>query len=502
MPPVHVFVGHNSSFDYYAGRSGRLASSQGAVVRFGASRYLWERAYDGTNYWGTDPGGRAANSWGTGHRLDLASGDRTATQHATAVESFINSSVPGYTATRDGASLEITGPDACTIGTGWDSATRGGLEGSTHARVDGTGYAEGPTNGVFCQRLQVSAARELVGLKVLFGGTVSTAMRFWLRNGSSTEPDGTLIYDFGTGVASSDGWLELPVTNTTIELAASTNVWLIWADDQNSTQLAFYPQADSEHDWTGDMLEITAGESSDPDTAPSSAAPSGLTTATESTTFYLTAALVFGGTEGDGSHFSATNTGILGIHDPLPVTSIDADDVLLSAWITPPYEGMRHVNTEYCAGTTHTTDAQWRVGAAQGGTTSPASSRDINGATLLADNGNVTGTATSQWVPGGTTTDVAINSSSALWIMGTHPTGAGNDAPVLYTSAGDLGPIDAPHDWQYDGSANAEVEAVLTSGQDSTAAYPSTMSGTLLIPRLANFPGVRGRYYIPGMVIQ
>ena len=504
MPDVSVRVGNVDAFDYYAARAGRVASFAGAYIRLGSDRYVWARAYDGTSYWGTDPGLRAANSFGTGTRVDLAAGNRTPTQLAAAMATAIDA-LDGWSASSTAGALAVSGPASASIGLSWDASTRGGLEGSHHARVDAAGYVDAPTDGVFAIRWVADYSGPIEALRILVGDTAGTSPRFWVR-ADDAGVLGVLLVDFGrvpTPVV--DQFIEAPPPSSTpVEIVAGTAYWIIYSHDQGGggaspTDIAFYPDTDAAHNgFTGDLLEVTAGESADPDVAPGSAAPM-VTTIVSSSTFYPCFSLTIGGTEGDGSHFSLTDPEEVGTVGT-PATSIDVDDVLLSAFIEMPHE-CRCAGVNVRVGATHT--EQGRLGLAEGGTISPRASRTVVGATTVLDLGQTTGSATNAWI-GGTSADVAIDTSRPTWALFTHPAGAGDEFPVVYSIGGALGAADDYYHWESDASGNAQVESVVLTGShnDADVAYPATVTGSTLSPVLANFPALQILVFARGMVVQ
>lgn len=523
VPHVHAFVGHDGAArDHRAHEVGRATQTQHAHVLLGSTHLLYFLLDDGEQVWGYNP----ASLEGEGGRvavpvtIDISGGDAEDVDAASAVDAAINA-IDGWSSTRTDERLDIAGPGDVTWGRGWDEATHGEASGSHHSRItpgQGT-YGQGPANAPYLLQWVAPATLPVVMLRWVVGSVnVGTGYRWALWTDDGGAP-GDLVADFGrfAGTLTAGRPVEQAGPTTPAVVTQGETYWVMWIHDQPSgadaTDMGFFASSDPDFGgFTGMVLRVLTGISSDPDQELPSTAPA-VTTAIESMTHWPMLTLVLGGNEGDASHFSPTETTVIGIeHVPPAVTGpdnfIDADDVALCGMIMPPWRGMRHVNTEYCAGASNT--LRWRLGALTGGTYTPAGSQTVEGATTLVDNGNIAAGdvgLTEQWIPGETPSDVEVPYGQPYSVIGIHPDGAGDDAPARYHRAGDQAPQRYPIDWRSDAPAdywtagpNYQTESVMITGShtDSTQPISGTVTGDDLEPTLTNAPAVRGLVYVRG----
>lgn len=503
-----------ASFDnrWRAGIEGRYGSTvNGAHTILPANAdgdtdyYLWW-SHDGNNL---DPGDHvAALSGMTGIEVALGSGNHTASARATATCTAIDSaSIDNWTCDPSGAVATITGTiDAVSVEVGGAYTARGSAalwgNHTTAALTNGNPFnAVIAVHGTFddgpavltslCMLLGTAEADDTVRLALYTGGSSVSFVGTALAGECTTSLD-------GSGYAC----CQLDAAET-IALADNTSVWLVGKCDQDggNTHPAFSNVGGAQEDWTNrNLVIVTAGISNDPTVAyPSSLA--GITI-DESNAVVMMAAFETRATPlvGDGSLGGATTNGlVLGVHTDAVLaaseSNLTAPDPgganVFASLTTPSILGMLMTRSEIAAH--DISGGQFRIAEYIGGAIG-----NPNGATLLQDHGQVSGSASMAWVGLNASPEVAIPASTVLH-MGVRGDGGVAIGFAANASPDAADPADDPSDFGRSNSVEYETNTAnpaLSTDDADPFETPFATDADDIAP--TNFPGRGIRFRVAG----
>jgi len=509
LPPASALAAGPEVPYYWAARSGRAGSNYtGAYLLLGGDYVWW--TLDGA---GHDPRLETAELDGlTGHEVALTGGNRTATQVATATAAVIDA-IDGWTCTADDDTLEIAGPAAVTTGASWDDADAGALIGMRASRVDGSGYGEGPISDALAQHLpNPGLALPILAVDVLLGGTVDSSDRFsvalYTAAGSTSPVGEDLVVDLGRIPAAqivADSWARIYLPANLL-VTADQAFWIGLKSELGLTQVGGYGTGSALiGDFTAqNLLHSDQGEASpvDPDaTVPWPSTWTGTTAA--GAAFVCGVRLVVGCSVGDASHHSADDPAIYGVHAGLGDlgSSTNIATHLFVIGEAPPFLGMQRVALGWGVGAVRGT--QPRLGCYDGADVSDPDAPEVDGATVAADAGQLTGSSTMAWEERPVSPAVAwAASEGTAWAGKCDDDITGTDIAFAQgVDAGNADPVDAPMDW----AAVPEYEVFPADSAfdnvDPTEPFDSPFVADPDDARPGNVPAARIRFYCPGITI-
>lgn len=441
---------------YWPAHAGRGANYQDAWITVGDDAYLYFTVDGG----GGDPRPTTAALAGrTGYAVALANGDSP--DDVAAAAAAATSTIPDFAGNSVGANLTIVGRGAAAFGPGWDARGIAGLVGMLSSTGGGTGYGEGPMNGS-CNAacLQPRAADGVLSFIDVYIGTVPGAdqTRYALHRSSSTSDptaDSVVLADFGQIPIArpTNGWVRLWLPQPVLVLAGDI-LWVTWYGDGVTTTDGLYGvgTAGQISTFIDQPFVISTGamptDENDPPVPWVGAV---------NTPFAFVPMIRLGWQSGprvaDASLHSLIDFLIVGSHvDALAnVTILPATDAMLSQTtrVNASIGPVRDAGQRMCVAV-HGTD-QPRMGCYVGADFTDPEIPVITGATLVRDNGRMTGAANDAWVlvPGvGTPMGTAPVVTPVLIHGG--PSGPGSPTTIRYTAFAnwsDSSPLDAPSDW-------------------------------------------------------
>lgn len=510
LAPASTLAAGNDVPSYWATRSGRAVSTYwGAYAPLGAADYLWW-GHEGS----TDPGAWVAALSGlTGHEVTLTAGNRTAEQVATATAAVV-AGITGWSATQAGGDLTITGPAAVTVGPGWDAGAAGAMAGIRSITVAAP-PTEGPITTVIAQHLpNPGIARPIIAVDVFVGTTVNAGDRWrvalWTAVGGTTTPAGeTLLADLGQVAAAqlvSRSWARIPMPAGVV-VNASQDMWLSLKGELNQTDVGVRLSGDPLiGDWTAQNLQEAVGLDIDPDATVAWPVTWPGTTGPQNPVV-IGARLVVARTVHDGSHHSATDPAIFGTHVAVGAlaSTIDLNSHLLMVAPSPPFLGMVIGGEGWAVGAVRGT--QPRLGVFTGGDASEPV--DPDGATLLVDGGQLTGSSTTAWEDR-THAPVAWAASTATsWIAKCDDGTTGTNIAFAQSPAqADASPPETPMDWLPATAGGTPfgseyeifpADSAVYNDTDPTTTFQSPFVADPDDARPTNIPGARILWWIPGI---
>ena len=510
LAPASTLAAGTDVPSYWAARSGRALSTYwGAYAPLGASAYLWW-SHEGS----TDPGAWVAALSGlTGHEVTLSSGNVTDEDVATATAAVIDA-IDGWSTQQAGAALTITGPEAVTVGPGWDAADPGAMVGMRSIDCAAPPI-EGPISTVLAQHLpDPGLALPIIAVDVFIGTTANATDRWrvalWTALGGTDTPVGeTLLADLGQVPASqivSRSWARIPMPPGVV-VTADQAMWLSLKSELGLTDVGGRLTGDALiGDWTAQSLEQDDGaQDIDPDatvawpaTWPGDTGPQN--------PFVCGARLVVATSVHDASHHSEADPAIFGTHvAPGDLGStIDLNSHLLMVAPSPPFLGMVIGGEGWAVGAARGT--QPRLGVMTGGDASEPV--DPDGATLLVDGGQLVGVSTTAWEDR-THAAVAWPASTATaWVAKCNDDATGtNIAFAQSPDQANASPPETPTDWlpAVAGGTPFGSEYEIFPAQsayndtDPTTTFASPFVADPDDARPTNIPGARILWWIPGI---
>jgi hypothetical protein len=530
------WIGSDWVAGFRSARDGAPGSTYyGAYLIVGDADYVWWSHVDEDGVTvGHDPGLDVAELAGlTGHEVALAAGNRTGAQVATATATVIDA-IAAYGCTADGADITVTGTATLSTGTAFASRGAAGYFGSAAERAtgltaDGGSWYSGGLNGnTYATAFTTSAGdKRLVAIDIRLGTTVSAAIRprasIWVVPVSDTDMTGaTLVHDFGQIPAAAivaNTWVRLWVPpDVAAAMAGSTRHALAIKASTTATHVNFENPAASPN-YEGDFATtLVRGD--------------GSMSGDETTAFPATWQ---GGSEAEGSfpfvarviydeapyRGSASFARVWGVHvdaGTLP-NEIDLNSMVGCGAASPAILGAEIDYLEIAIGT-HPVGEQFRCAVSQGGSNADPSLPDPDGASVIWDAGQTTGTGTG-WqritAPTGGSA-IPLAASTLTWILFRSDNDATGitiafslepnwdfsdpeDSPMDFVrpliAGGDPAdgpefewfPVDPPNDDHATNPATPYEAALVGSGGDMTYARPG------------NLPGVRLGIRVPGISV-
>lgn len=455
LPQVEIQLRANTwqpDSDEHASRrvtnGGTLDGSYFAIPSTGAApnRYFWFGTTDGITVRGFDPALTDAALVGyTGTQIVLPAGDSTAEEVAAEVEAALVGAGDYSDVEVIGSAVRFRGEiDASGgfVGTPYDSRGEADIWGSraynpTLAPVGGEGPINGETIAQYGVGPSVAGARvRWIEIWVADPHDPGDQIRLALYvGGTSTNPAGaTLLYDFGqiSGTAI-DQWVRILVPDEVIIEDANADLWVAAKSALADTNIGGASPNALYQNFAAQQLWSSTSMSADP-TEPFE----GTFTAGGGLNINFTIGIRFGYEvppirgAGDlvirwGSHVEATDT---------TLTSIFNFTIYVGSF-SPDIADMFLQSTSVAVGP-HSGAQQPRMGFFTGGVLGTGTT-DANGATLLADLGQISGTGTDQFFTLDSPPDVEVPRASLVWI-GFKGNFAGGTTAIRFDDGGDLGP--------------------------------------------------------------
>ena len=421
-----------------AARNGTYGSTrQGAywLLPGSTNRYVWWSHDDGTGrFVGYDPGDyEAALAGYVGIEVQLAAGNRTAAQVATATRAALNST---YTVSGASANVIIAGgglsPLLADVGEAFVSRGTAGLWGSRGMTPASHGNA---MNDVVCSHA-TSPAEDVVITAIgvhVSGGDMNTPpdpdepIEVALYVGGAAGEAGGAAFAGTTLVAQGSlapdavGYVWLPLTAAqAAEIPASSSLWLCAKGGlgYTTTRTNYHGQGSASSDLTNQQLVVleAGGGAGQIDPTYGVPFPASLAGINVASVFGVT---LMANLEYRTAPFASDGSwgAVLGVHTDDVLGGSQSDllggdplgaNVLMSV-TTPPVQGMELARREIAIGGTHT--GQFRLGIYAGG-----AAEDPDGATLLHDEGQTAGSATNAWVGIDVAPGVSVAASSLVWL--------------------------------------------------------------------------------------
>lgn len=505
LAPASALAAGTNVPSYWAARAGRALSTYwGAYVLLGAGRYLWW-SHEGS----LDPGLWVDALDGlTGHEVALDPGNVTAEDVATATAAVVDA-IDGWATAQDVDELVVAGPEAVTVGPGWDAGSAGAMVGMRSIDCADPPI-EGPISTVLAQHLpNPGLPQPVIAVDVFIGSTANPADRWrvalWTAVGGTDTPVGeTLLADLGQvpeDQVVSRSWARIPMPPGVV-VTADQAMWLSLKSELGLTDVGGRLTGDSLiGDWTAQSLEQDDGtQDIDPDATvawpsewPGDTGPQN--------PFVCGARLVVARTVHDASHHSAIDPAIFGTHVAIGDlgSSIDLDSRLFMVAPSPPFLGMVLLEAGWGVGAVRGT--QPRIGALTGGSaTEPV---DPDGATLLADGGQLTGSSTLAWEYRSLGGVAWPASTPTVWAAKCNDETTGTQIAFAQDpSQGNANPPETPMDWlpaeSSPGLFGSEYEE-FGADNDPTTTFvsPYVTPGSPARPR--NVPAAAFRYMVPGL---
>lgn len=491
---------------YWAARSGRALSTYwGAYVLLGEGAYLWW-SHEGS----LDPGLWVEALDGlTGHEVELGSGNVTAEDVATAT-ALVVAAIDGWSVDQDVGDLEIAGPEAVTVGPGWDEADPGATVGMRSLSVSAF---EGPITTVIGQHLpDPGLALPIVAVDVYLGSAAVVGDRWRLAlytaTGSATPTGETLVVDLGQIPAAEIGtnrWARIPLAAA---VTADQALWCVIKGNVGTTLVGGRLTGDAAiGDWTAQALQQGDGGGTPISTDPAVAWPAtfGETTAVQNA-FVCAVRLVVATAVHDAGHHSEADPAVFGTHvTPGDLGStIDLNSHLLMVAPSPPFLGMVIGGEGWAVGAARGT--QPRLGVMTGG--SAVEPVDPDGATLLVDGGQLVGSSTTAWEDR-THAPVAWPASTATaWVAKCNDDVGGTNIAFAQTpDQANASPPETPMDWLPAVAGGtpfgSEYEIFPADSDyndtDPTTTFQSPFAADPDDARPTNIPGARILWWIPGI---
>lgn len=473
--------------------------------------YLWW-SHDSLNL---DPGDHvAALSGATGIEVALGSGNITADSRASSTCTAINSAaIANWSCSANSGVVTLTGTiDAASVATGGAYTARGaaGLFGNhtTAVLTNGNPFNSAiAVHGTFTDGPAI-----LTSLCILLGTAEDDdTVRLGLYTGGAFDDlTGTTLQAECTTVGSGSGYACCQLdAAATVSIADNASVWLVAEADQDddnpadgtTTHPAFSALGGSQEDWTDRNLVIF---SDTVDADPSTAMPSSLAGATTDETnavammaSFETRALPL---VGDGSLGGTTTNGlVLGVHTDAilaasesALTSPDPGGAnVFASLTTPSILGMVMTRSEVAAH--DISSGQFRLAEYIGGAIG-----DPDGATLLQDHGQVSGSASMAWVGINASPEVAIPASTVMH-LGTRGNGGVAIGFAANASPDAADPADDPSDFGRSNSVEYETNTANAAlSTDDADPYETPFATDPGDDQPTNFPGRGIRWRVAG----
>lgn len=514
LPPASVFEAGSNVPNYWAARSGRAGSNYTGAYLLLGDHYVWW-TLDGA---GHDPGLDVEELDGlTGHEVELSGGNRTGTQVATATATVIDA-LDGWACASDGATLEVEGPAVVTTGAAWDDAVVGEMVGMRSF----TGTHEGPISNALAQYLGAQGLDlSLVAVDILIGAVADDTDRWrgalYAGVGGSASPVGEArTIDLGQLAADqiiANSWARWPIPPGS-NVRGSDALWFAVKGEGGVTTVRGVLSGNAlRGDWpNANLLRSDQGEPSPMDPDATVAWPATWTGAMAvESGFVMGVRLIYAGTVGDASHHSTLDPATWGVHvEPNALGStIDFDSNLATVGLSPPFLGMRLVDLGFAVGSVRGT--QPRVGVFMGGDMTDPSEPDIDGATLLVDGGQLTGSSTTAWETVSLADTAWPASTVTSWWAKNNDDTAGTN--IAFAQSPDQANAEAPESPMDFPPAAADPSPLFGPEYEifpADSAYNVTNPAvTFVSPFVAdpddarprNVPGARLRFRIPGITI-
>lgn len=530
------WIGSDGVAGFRAAADGAPGSTYyGAYLIVGDADYVWWSHVDEDGVTvGHDPGLTVAELDGlTGHEVALVAGNRTGPQVATATATVIDA-ITDIGCTADGADITVTGTATLSTGTAFGDRGAAGFFGSAAERATGqtadggSWYSGGLANNTYASAFTTSAgAKRLIAVDIRIGTTVSAGMRprvaIYAGGVSDTDTTGaTLVADLGQLAAATivaNSWVRVWVPRTSaVSLAASTRHFLAIKASTTATHVNF-ENPGAVPAYNGDFATTLLrgdGSMSGDETA---AFPSTWAGGSESEgSFPFVARVIYDEAPYRGDASFARVWGVHVAAGDLP-NEIDLDSMVGCGAASPALLGMQIDYLEIAVGT-HPVGEQFRCAVAQGGDNTDPSVPDPDGATVLWDAGQTTGTGTG-WLTltaptGGSS--ISLAASTLTWLLfrsnndttgitiaftlepnwdGSDPEDDPMDFVRPTITGGDPAdgpefewfPVDPPNDDHATNPATAYESPLVGTGGDMTYARPG------------NLPGVRLGLRVPGISV-
>lgn len=498
--------------DQRAGYDGLVGSNiAGAFVAIpaigdGTPAYVW---------WSHDDQAVDPADWDTGEldgmtgiEVALGAGNHTASAVATATRSALS----GTFGTVSGAGAEVViideiDADAATTGTAFASIGARGQYGERHTVPSATNtitsgfgsHGTSPASDVRVNALGIYLSAHDVGEQV------SLAL---YRGGAAASLASTTLLGSGLTTGTGTGWQWVTLDAPAL-LAASSSFRVVAKANTASTRTGFMLNGvTTGSDYTVQGLEIYDA-AIDPSTGV--AWPASLSGATISSTAPFFSMLAFSYEEapyrGDGSWVRRVGVHSDALFGGSPQSALIIPDAaganVFLGMYAPDAEGLELDGMAVAVGDVHT--QQFRVGIYAGGAIS-----DADGATLIWDGGQMTGSDTDEWVytaaPTGASS-VPVTAAALLW-----PTIRGNGGiNIRYATPGNpeaAHPPDNPSDIAPIPTAFGEGPEYETNSSnpnhalDDATPYEALMVGDPDDFLPGNFPGIYYRVRVPGITLQ
>jgi hypothetical protein len=488
---------------------GTLDGSYFAIPSTGAEpdRYFWFSTTDGAGTRGWDPALTDAALTGyTGTQIVLPAGDSTAEEVAAEVVTVL-SAVPEYSDVQIADSVvtfrgEVDG-DSSFTGTPYADRGPADIWGSraynpTLAPVGGEGPINGETIAQYGVGPSEAGARiRYIEIWVADPHDEDDQIRLALYvGGTPTNPAGaTLLYDFGQIAGTAiDQWIRIVVPDEVIIEDADADLWVAAKSQLAATNIGGASPNAQYQDFAAQQLWSSTSMSDDP-TVPFEAT----FTAGGSLTINFTIGIRFGYEvppirgAGDlvirwGSHVEATDASLTSVFN-------------FTIWLgspSPDIEGMFLQSTSVAIGP-HNVAQQPRMGFATGGILGDGTS-DANGATVLADLGQISGAGTDQFFTVNSPEGVAVPRATLVWV-GFKGNFAGGTTAIRFDDGGDLGPnllspVTNPMDWLTTDPEYEQPPGAPGTNNDPAVPWPATVFGTTppaFLP--GNYPNVYATFF-------
>lgn len=470
----------------------------------GTARYVWWSHDDGTGrYVGIDPGDWVASLSGyTGVEVQLAAGTRTAAQVTTATCSALNA----VYATVNCGTTTVTVEDeidagAVVIDGMYDAAPATRQLGARRGTPQFTGN---PLNGAVGSHLTSPASTSIVHGIGIYLTAHAEQVRLGVYTGGSTDlSTTTTLRAEGVTTGSATGWQWVLFDDADVfSVASSTSMWLLAKSNSATTDPGYTLTSTTDgFDFTAQNMQVFGGLNA----SPSVAFPASITgAATSNSPVFPFIAVLYRPASSD----SDTLRMRVGVHTDAVLAAVTESDLLapdagganVMTYIdAPTLLGMQLDNIRIAVGSTHS--QQFRLGVATGG-----AYENINGATVVWDAGQTSGSSTNAWntltAPTGGSS-VSIASGAILWAMFRGNGGVTVRFAANAAGQGAVSPAYDPTDLLVSSGLGDGPEYETNTGNpahstNDAVAYESPLSrdaGDDLLP--GNYPGIAIGLRIP-----